>query len=328
MKHKHKTRTCFLLCIAFLWACTSEPVQLPTPTADTATCGTWTFSIQEATITCLAVGQSDEIRLVQSPIDTEITLSAHDITLVLAGTSLITRADNTVTITSLEGRAVVGALGRTRILSPAQEVQLTLENDTIIAISDVSSRELRTLLPLPLSSLPRAIVLPVIVTSTPDVALDIPESDACPQREGWTDIYTVQSGDVLSRIASRFDTTVVEMITGNCLANASNLQIGQQLRVPVLATPTPQPESTAEATENVLTSIGLRADSYAVASGGCTILRWDVQGATAIYLDDVLLEGAPSSIEVCPAETTVYTVQAVFADETDVTQTVTIVVQA
>lgn len=315
------------ICLVLLSACTAPPTALPTPTADTATCGEWVVSLQESTITCLVVGESGTSRLVQSPSDTEITLSAFDATLVIAGTALIAQEESSVLVTSLEGRSVLGAVGRTRILSTGQEAQITLENDTATAISDSVSRDLRTVLPLPLSSLPRPITLQIAVTETPDSMLDIPDEETCPSREGWTAVYTVQSGDVLSRIANRFDTTVVEMITGNCLANASNLQIGQRLRVPVLATPIPPPESTAEVTDNAIASIGLRADSYDVVMGGCTILRWEAQGASAIYLDDRLLENAPSSTEVCPEETTVYAVRATFANDSESLQTVTIVVQ-
>ena len=50
-------------------------------------------------------------------------------------------------------------------------------------------------------------------------------------------IYTVQAGDTLSTIATRFDTTVAAIVTANGLANPETILIGQELVIPVLAQP-------------------------------------------------------------------------------------------
>ena len=59
-----------------------------------------------------------------------------------------------------------------------------------------------------------------------------------------TTSYTVASGDTLSAIAARYRTTVAALQQANNLRNASYLQIGQVLAVPVTATATPLVGST------------------------------------------------------------------------------------
>ncbi len=59
-----------------------------------------------------------------------------------------------------------------------------------------------------------------------------------------TTSYTVASGDTLSAIAARYRTTVAALQQANALRNASYLQIGQVLSVPVTATATPLVGST------------------------------------------------------------------------------------
>lgn len=51
--------------------------------------------------------------------------------------------------------------------------------------------------------------------------------------------YVVQSGDSLAGIASKFNSTVDDIVKANNLADANAIQVGQQLQVPVnLVTPT------------------------------------------------------------------------------------------
>lgn len=63
----------------------------------------------------------------------------------------------------------------------------------------------------------------------------------CTARTDWP-IYTVVAGDTLGTIAQRVGSTVNELTTGNCLANANSIQVGQQLRVPRLPQTTTKPE--------------------------------------------------------------------------------------
>ena len=48
-----------------------------------------------------------------------------------------------------------------------------------------------------------------------------------------TDIYVVESGDVLSQIALDFDTTTATLIELNNLSNPDLLTVGQEIQVPV-----------------------------------------------------------------------------------------------
>jgi LysM repeat protein len=51
--------------------------------------------------------------------------------------------------------------------------------------------------------------------------------------------YVVQSGDSLAGIASKFNSTVDDIVKLNNLADANSIQVGQQLKIPVnLVTPT------------------------------------------------------------------------------------------
>ncbi len=53
----------------------------------------------------------------------------------------------------------------------------------------------------------------------------------CQPRTDWG-TYVVVRGDTLSRIARRFGATVASLTSGNCLANANRIYVGQRLRVP------------------------------------------------------------------------------------------------
>lgn len=67
-------------------------------------------------------------------------------------------------------------------------------------------------------------------TATGGVLLPTPQQNCFP-RNDWV-LYTVQSGETLSTIAQRTNTTVQSLISGNCLANADQIAAGQSLRVP------------------------------------------------------------------------------------------------
>jgi hypothetical protein len=52
------------------------------------------------------------------------------------------------------------------------------------------------------------------------------------------------------------------------------------------------------------------ADSYAVVPGGCTVLHWNVQNITAIYLDDQPVTGVESR-RICPDQSTTYVLRTI-----------------
>lgn len=72
-------------------------------------------------------------------------------------------------------------------------------------------------------------------------------------------------------------------------------------------------------------TINFWADSYTVAPGQCTTLRWDVQGVQAVFLNEQGVAGQ-SSQQVCPNQTTTYTLRVVMNDGSQQTRQVTITV--
>lgn len=54
----------------------------------------------------------------------------------------------------------------------------------------------------------------------------------CTPRKDWKLRYTVQRDDALARIADRYNTSVQELVAGNCLVDANVIVIGQELHVP------------------------------------------------------------------------------------------------
>ena len=59
--------------------------------------------------------------------------------------------------------------------------------------------------------------------------------------------------------------------------------------------------------------ISFRSDAPYVNGGGCTVLRWDVEGVQAVYLNGTGV-GGHGSQEVCPCEATTYTLEVVKRD--------------
>jgi len=77
-----------------------------------------------------------------------------------------------------------------------------------------------------------ATVAPTAAPPSPTVAPTAAPTPALTSVEPTFRTYTVQSGDTLSAIAARFDTTVAAIVNLNDLNNANNLRVGQELLIP------------------------------------------------------------------------------------------------
>jgi LysM repeat protein len=85
------------------------------------------------------------------------------------------------------------------------------------------------------------IVYPGQVIFIPNPDLKLPTATPIPANlaKGTLVNYVVQAGDSLAGIASRFNSTVDDIVKINSLADANSIYIGQQLKIPVnLVTPT------------------------------------------------------------------------------------------
>ncbi|MFP3853086.1 MAG: choice-of-anchor Q domain-containing protein, partial [Anaerolineales bacterium] len=81
---------------------------------------------------------------------------------------------------------------------------------------------------------------------------------------------------------------------------------------------TPAAEETATATPEPLgpIDINFNADSYTVAPGECTTVRWEVQNAERVYYEGTQMPSLEAE-QVCPTDTTTYQLVAENAEETE-----------
>lgn len=96
---------------------------------------------------------------------------------------------------------------------------------------------------------------PVVLEITPAPTLDIDATatfmaDQLRPTATPVGLYVVQPGDTMSELATRFDTTVEEILVANELSDPNALQVGEELIIPSLlptepiATPSPVLTST------------------------------------------------------------------------------------
>jgi LysM repeat protein len=111
----------------------------------------------------------------------------------------------------------------------------------------------RTLKPPPTFEPPTITVEPSLTptitpTATIDLSVSIPglngaetatpaSTAGCEARKDWKLTYTIQRDDALSRIADLYNTSVDELVKGNCLKDKNVIVIGQVLKVPGKAQP-------------------------------------------------------------------------------------------
>ena len=107
-------------------------------------------------------------------------------------------------------------------------------------------------LKIPNSSTPAQVATPTAAAATPTAAPPTPTTALTTPASAMVSNYTVQPGDSLSAIATRYNTTVDALLSLNNLANPNTLYVGQKLLVPgagatvttvasIAAAPTPKP---------------------------------------------------------------------------------------
>jgi LysM repeat protein len=336
----------FRLAVVFsilLAACSTSPGPSPTPAA--RDCGGFMI---DSRVTCVSAGISTA--LLQSAEDTSITLTLNGANITLEGTLFISAKSDHLTIATIEGTGVVGASGATRIIQPGAQVDLALGGEDGQSVTGPPTSpypfDALALQNAPLNQLPRAVQIPSPIppppyyppppTLTPTIARTIPPVNgftvtplptataaACIPPEDWTETYTIQRGDTLSRIAQRFNIEMMELQAGNCINDPDRIRAGQVLRLPPqvsLATVPPSPAISSEA-------VDFQAEEDTVKPGQCTTMRWKIEAEAvdSVYFEDELTT-VENSRQVCPWTTTNYTLRVVYPGGEQRSQTITIMV--
>lgn len=267
--------------------------------------------------------------LVQSPNGQQITMNLNGANVTLGSTALfVAEPFGSMKMAVIEGLGVVEAMGETRIVPQGAEIGVRLGGgDDGLEISGPPSGLRPYTIDVnnaPINMLEREIDLAPAMNITPaGTAMSIgtmtptPEG-ACTPRADWTAQYRIQAGDTLSGIAGRAGVSLDELARANCITDVRRIVVGQTLVVPFrLATNTPTripPTITPTPTQNLgMIGPNLRADSYNLLYGQCTFIRWDVENIREVYFEGVGVVGH-SSQEVCPYQTTTYTLSVVRLD--------------
>jgi LysM repeat protein len=277
--------------------------------------------------------------LLQSPDGVEVTVTINGATITLGSTLYITAvANGEMRVATLEGTGVVAAQNVVRVVQAGAQVRLPLGGSNGLTVTGAPSAleafDTTDIVRAPLTLLPRAITLPAPAAGLPAAPGRTPagstlqptsttgaSSTACTPRTDWSDTYNVQAGDTLSRIARRYNISLSDLQTGNCITNPNLITVGQALRVP------PLPAASAPQQGQPSASVQFTADETLVNAGQCTTVRWSVMGASGVYFEDV--ETTPqNSQEVCPTQTTRYTLLIVSTDGTQTPYTLSIEVAA
>lgn len=285
--------------------------------------------------------------LIQSPDGARVNLRLNGADVQLGSTIFITAyASDTLTIATLEGSARISAFNQTQVATTGLQVRLPLGgNDQLQVTGPPLPPEpinLSALQNAPLGLLERPVNLPQPATALPPTATRPPGVPpqpgggtggtrvSCTPRTDWTGSVTVQAGETLFRIASRFNLTVDQLAQGNCLVNANVIQVGQVLRVPGSSAATSTPTATLRPgiTLTPTTPAGgasatFTADTTRLLAAECTTLRWITSGAAQVTLNQqpVASSGTQS---VCPLQTTTYELFLLDANRRQFLYTVTI----
>ncbi len=159
------------------------------------------------------------------------------------------------------------------------------------------------------------IVLP-ITSTLPPVTLPLPATVAptvCAPRAEWTGSHIIQPGDSLFIISQSYGLGLLELQQANCIEDADYIQAGQSLRVPGTGeTLTPTATGTS-APVGTSTPLIFSADNNVLVAGECTLLRWEIDNINAVFFEGTSVSGRGFR-EVCPEQTTRYTLLVLYTD--------------
>ncbi len=280
--------------------------------------------------------------LIQSPEGTQITMNLNGADVVLGSTALVTTNQDTnrMTFAVVEGTGVITAFNETRIVPAGRKTGLPLgngENGMQVSgpPSEPSPYDMTTMHNLPINLLDRKITIqdPNGVTTTPTDAVvtgatATPTSAACTPRTDWGYRYVIQVGDNLSIIALKVNARTADLQAGNCIDNPNRLIAGQSILVPrPVPTNTPLPPTATPTPNAQMTGPNLRADNNPIGYRDCTTIRWDVDNINSVYFEGQPVIGH-NSRQVCPGETTTYTLLVILLNGAQQSYTITINVQA
>jgi len=179
-------------------------------------------------------------------------------------------------------------LGPTVMALATENSALAVENATLIAeqptIAVTNPSPSRTAPEIETEVRPTATLLPTATPAATVLPTDAPASiPVCQPDNGWLP-YIVQPGDTLFAIARRVGSSVEELKNGNCLGDASRIDVGQQLTLPALpptaAAPTAMPTIPTETAAPTIHSFTLVSDEM-VGEVRRVTLSWDTSGGQA-----------------------------------------------
>jgi Ig-like domain from next to BRCA1 gene/Bacterial Ig domain len=146
---------------------------------------------------------------------------------------------------------------------------------------------------------------------------------------GSVPLDSTKPGDVTDvSVPMQAPTTGTGTLAGEWrFASSDNKIFGNKLTVVIAlpappATPTPRP---LPPTATPTPTLAFTADSTTVLRGSCTTLHWNSNNVAGVFLDGVGV-ASPSDKQVCPTETTTYTLKVDFNDGTSTTRQIVIAV--
>lgn len=174
----------------------------------------------------------------------------------------------------------------------------------LLAGCNLGTREANNMQPTPLTS-PTTIAAestPSATTISQPTTVPTATTDTCTPINGWQ-TYIIQSGDTISSIASKTNSTIDELIAANCLTDPNRITVGETLFVPTLPEadlpPTEDSSGTATFTEPGLLAFdypaswivsqftgglgGAMVGTMALGDEPPTALRWDNDMVTVSF---------------------------------------------